>query len=110
MNASDAPPSLRHWLLFYAIFAFSASLAGLAARRRRKQDGMDRDYPVFETQQKSDATAAAIFGCICLLCWVGSWWNALLGLGIGLLFALIGAVAGINSQQRTIKALQDSVQ
>ncbi len=109
-NARDVPPELRHWLLFYAVFAFSASLAGLAARRRRKQDGMDGDYPLFEAQQKSDATAAGIFGCIALLCWAGSWWNATLGLGLGLVCALIGAVAGISSQQRTIEGLQDSVQ
>jgi hypothetical protein len=101
---------LADWLVFFALFAFAASIAGLFALAARRRSGLLGVSKSYERGQQFDRWAAAGFGVAILICRVLCQWWLSIALPAGVALAIVGTVAGMISNSHVASNLQDELE
>jgi hypothetical protein len=100
---------LRQWLIFFAIFAFSAIVANIDAARVRRREGVSGIFKKYESAQRRDRKAALISGSVALIFWLVSLNRLTVGLFLGVVSCATAALLGTASQSRTVAGLMDEL-
>jgi len=95
-----ATEGLRHWLAFYAIFAFAAAISSKHATLLRSAQGLLAVFPAYERSQRFDRRAAVASGLIVLACYLGSLWHRVPFTVAGVGVAAFASLLGLRSQSR----------
>jgi hypothetical protein len=101
--------SLRHWLLFYATFAFAAVVASWHAARVRKKEIPETAFASYEKGQRRDKVSASIAGGLVVFCWLLSFHWSLIPVIAGVAISLIASVLGMLSEARVAEELSREV-
>jgi hypothetical protein len=108
-QGGTVPPSasslLRHWLLFYAGFAFAAALASADAALSRMRHRVGTNMRYYLAAQRRDRIAATASGTIALLFWALSYKYLAFSLVAGISVTIIASVVGLVSQARVAVTL-----
>ena len=98
--AAPGLEELRHWLLFYALFAFAAAATNWRAARVRSGRQLGPAFDAYERGQRQDGWAAIAAGTIALASWVLSLIALLPGIAVGVIWATLASIMGLASQTR----------
>lgn len=96
---------LRQWLLFYALFAFTAVAAILHADMLRKRAPHCATFAAYERAQRRDKWSATGSGVVALACWALTFWTLTLPLVFGVAWAIAASGGGMASQSYAAKGL-----
>ncbi len=100
---------LRHWLLFYAAFAFSAAVASWLAATSRRRQGLTPTFRNFEDGQLRDRRAACVAGGVACLCWALSFKYLLPSMILGVFWTMLASALGVAAQARVAGVLTEEV-